>query len=82
MLSSKMNLIEDIVVYNLGKYTSFNPLNWIDSFQIDKNVTDISRRKNDIVNITKSELTLSIIRSNNLISYFYCKCFTQCTEKR
>lgn len=56
-----MNLIEDIVVYNLGKSTSFNPLNWIDSFQIEENATNISIRKNDIVNITKSELTFSIV---------------------
>lgn len=61
-----MNLIEDIVLFNLGKSTSFNPLNWIDSFQIDKYTINSSRRRDDIINIAKSKLILLI----NLINQF------------
>ncbi|OII74238.1 topoisomerase VIA [Cryptosporidium ubiquitum] len=51
-----MNLIENIVLLNLGKPISFNPLNWIDSFQIDKYVIKPSKRKYDIINIAKNLL--------------------------
>ncbi|TRY52701.1 Uncharacterized protein CTYZ_00002992 [Cryptosporidium tyzzeri] len=44
-----MNLIEDIVLFNLGKSTSFNTLNWIESLQYDQYIIGSSRRKNDLV---------------------------------
>ncbi|KAH8583819.1 topoisomerase VIA [Cryptosporidium sp. chipmunk genotype I] len=48
-----MNLIEDIVLFNLGKSASFNALNWIGSFQVDQFIISSSRRKSDVINIAK-----------------------------
>ncbi|XP_666528.1 hypothetical protein [Cryptosporidium hominis TU502] len=71
-----MNLIEDIVLFNLGKSTSFNTLNWVGSLQYDQYIIGSSRRKNDIINIAKSKLIFLIIYLNNLISYLNCERFT------
>ncbi|KAJ1609807.1 putative topoisomerase VIA [Cryptosporidium canis] len=59
-----MNLIEDIVLYNLGRSTSFNPSNWIDSFQIDRIVASTSK-KVDIVNIAKITSIANVLHSAN-----------------
>ncbi|KAL3129088.1 putative topoisomerase VIA [Cryptosporidium hominis] len=58
-----MNLIEDIVLFNLGKSTSFNTLNWVGSLQYDQYIIGSSRRKNDIINIAKITSIANVLHS-------------------
>ncbi|KAH8741346.1 hypothetical protein FG386_003193 [Cryptosporidium ryanae] len=48
-----MNLIEDIVLFQLGKFTEINIYHWIDSLRVDKNEIKPYRKKSDVVNIAR-----------------------------
>ncbi|KAK6589252.1 hypothetical protein RS030_213406 [Cryptosporidium xiaoi] len=48
-----MNLIEDIVLFQLGKFTEINIYRWVDSLRIVDNGIRPCRKRNDIINIAK-----------------------------